>query len=86
MCADVERDREREREKDYYVVRCDGVSEQFSTCRQNGGSGQIVRRESSFCPPRSVYQVTNSSVVCVCVLFSSIPVVVVVVVVVGEGS
>ena len=67
------------------MVRCDGVSEQFSTCRQNGGSGQIVRRESSFCPPRSVYQVTNSSVVCLCVLFSSIPVVVVVVVVV-EGS
>ena len=49
------------------MVRCDGVSEQFSTCRQNGGSGQIVRRESSFCTPRSVYQVTNSSVVCVCV-------------------
>ncbi len=48
VSVDVERD---------YVVRCDGVSEQFSTCRQNGGAGQVVRRESSFCPPRSLYQV-----------------------------
>ena len=39
------------------MVRCDGVSKQFSTCRQNGGSGQIVRRESPLCSPRSLHQV-----------------------------
>lgn len=71
VSVDVERD---------YVVRCDGVSEQFSTCRQNGGAGQVVRRESSFCPPRSLYQVkkTNYQFVqsilylfCWCCLFPS---------------
>lgn len=59
LVADVERD---------YVVRCDGVSEQFSTCRQNGGAGQVVRRESSFCPPRSLYQVKNKTQLPICAI------------------
>lgn len=59
VSADVERD---------YVVRCDGVSEQFSTCRQNGGAGQVVRRESSFCPPRSLYQVKKKTQLPICAI------------------
>ena len=43
------------------MVRCDGVSKQFSTCRQNGGSGQIVRRESPLCSPRSLHQVKKNT-------------------------